>query len=239
MTTYQNESEKRKQELLNNLQQQQKLEEYQKNKSDYLDYLKQGNNLIGNIGTLSKTLSGSNNALVSNLGNNLYKYAGQGIADSIKSNIGSNLGLSLTSTAPSASALTNAISSAAPIAETASNGGTMALGLTNPATAGIMAAAMIANQLYSSKKQKDEQALKLSQQENINTQNTALNAKNYAMSNIEQNENNNQLVDDLKNQYLLQEPTINTQISDENQLQNPNEKQTIVSDIFNKFKEGY
>ncbi len=244
MAVYQNENEKRKQELLKAFQQQQKLEEYQKNKSNLTDYIKQGNNYRTELGTLGKTLSGSDNTLVSNLGNNLYKYAGQGIADSIKSNVGSNLGLSLGSTAPSASALssgsalTNAISSSAPIAETAANSGTMTLGLTNPVTAGIIAAAMIGNQLYSSKKQKDEQALKLSQQEAAQGQNTALNNKNNAISNIEQ-QNNNQLVDDLKNQYLTQEQTINTPISAETQLQNSDEKQNIISDIFNKFKEGY
>ncbi len=214
--------------------------------------LNQGNTLRGNIGNLGKTLSNSDNALISNLGDKLYTGTGQKYVDNLVSKgtetlknglsdigskllsstgsasslgsgttnaLGSAIGAETVGTLGSSGALTGAISSAAPMAGTAgasaASTGALAAGLTNPITAGIAAAAMIGSSLLSSKKQKDEQAMKLAQQAAQQGQNTALNAKNTAMQNLAQNQQNNNtsgiqtlpaensdVINNLYNQYM-------------------------------------
>lgn len=83
MAGFQDPNQKRKEEIMKLLKQQQQLEEYQKSKSDILN---SANKVRKNIGSLGKTLSKSNNATLSNIGNKMYDYSGQRLLDQSKQN---------------------------------------------------------------------------------------------------------------------------------------------------------
>lgn len=83
MAGFQDPNQKRKEEIMKLLKQQQQLEQYQKSKGDIL---KSANKVRGNIGSLGKTLSKSNNATLSNIGNKMYDYSGQRLLDQSKQN---------------------------------------------------------------------------------------------------------------------------------------------------------